>query len=68
MKIDFTTQSLKIALLLLLLGLLSTGLSAELLIPMDRTQSNHLKAYGVAFAGLKEQMVVKWLLNYRGGS
>ncbi len=68
MKIDFTTQSLKIALLLLLLGLLCTGLSAELLIPMDRTQSNHLKAYGVAFAGLKEQMVVKWLLNYRGGS
>jgi len=35
---------------------------------MDFTQSNHLKAYGVAFEALKEQYVVKWLLNYRGGS
>ncbi len=35
---------------------------------MDLTQTNHLKAYGVAFAGLKQQYVVKWLLNYRGGS
>jgi len=43
-------------------------LSAEILIPMDRSQTNHLKAYGVAFAGLQEQLVVKWLLNYRGGS
>ncbi|MCK9556432.1 MAG: asparagine synthetase B [Candidatus Cloacimonetes bacterium] len=35
---------------------------------MDSRQSNHLKAYGVAFEALKEQMTVKWLLNYRGGS
>lgn len=41
---------------------------AEILIPMDMTQSNHLKAYGIAFQALKEQYVVKWLLNYRGGS
>ena len=54
---------------LLLLPLLCCALlNAELLIPMDATQSNHLKAYGVAFAALKEQAVVKWLLNYRGGS
>jgi len=43
-------------------------LSADILIPMDRSQTNHLKAYGIAFAGLQEQFVVKWLLNYRGGS
>ncbi len=43
-------------------------LQAEILIPMDHTQSDHLKAYGVAFEALKEQYVVKWLLNYRGGS
>jgi len=43
-------------------------LSADILIPMDRSQTNHLKAYGIAFAGLQEQLVVKWLLNYRGGS
>lgn len=44
------------------------ALGAEILIPMDRTQTNHLKAYGIAFAGLKDGYVVKWLLNYRGGS
>jgi hypothetical protein len=48
--------------------LLWTMLGAEILVPMDLTQSNHLKAYGVAFEALKEQYVVKWLLNYRGGS
>ena len=35
---------------------------------MDSSQSNHLKAYGVAFNSLKDQQTVKWLLNYRGGS
>ncbi len=35
---------------------------------MDNTQTNHLKAYGIAFAGLKEHLVGRWLLNYRGGS
>lgn len=55
--------------LLLLLPLFGcAALRAELLIPMDATQSNHLKAYGVAFEALKQQYVVKWLLNYRGGS
>lgn len=59
---------LKTAILSLLILLLGGMLGAEILIPMDRSQSNHLKAYGVAFYGLKEQQVVKWLLNYRGGS
>lgn len=51
-------------LLLLMMG----WLSAEILIPMDLSQTNHLKAYGVAFDALKEQTTVRWLLNYRGGS
>ena len=55
-------------LLLLLCVLISLSLSAEILIPMDSSQSNHLKAYGVAFNSLKDQQTVKWLLNYRGGS
>lgn len=55
--------------MLLIVGSMAVvPLNAELLIPMDNTQSNHLKAYGIAFAGLKEQLVGKWLLNYRGGS
>ena len=38
------------------------------MIAMDETQKNHLKAYGIAFAVLEQDMTVEWLLNYRGGS
>lgn len=68
MKPTFLHQRIKVIILLLLMGLFALSLSAEILIPMDRTQTDHLKAYGVAFSALKEKMVVKWLLNYRGGS
>ena len=37
-------------------------------IPMDAKQSNHLKAYGIAYWILKNDIEVDWLLNYRGGS
>ncbi len=39
-----------------------------LLIPMDLSQSDHLKAYGVAYWVLKNDVNIEWLLNYRGGS
>ncbi len=39
-----------------------------LLVPMDNSQQNHLKAYGVAYQVLKRNINVEWLLNYRGGS
>ncbi len=42
--------------------------SQDVLIPMDARQSNHLKAYGVAFWVLERGQNVDWLLNYRGGS
>jgi hypothetical protein len=35
---------------------------------MDPEQKNHLKAYGVAFWVLKQDLDVDWLLNYRDGS
>ena len=38
------------------------------LIPMDLTQTDHLKAYGVAYWYLEQGVTVHWLLNYRGGS
>ena len=41
---------------------------AKLLIYMDLKQTNHLKAYGITFNGLKDGMTGDWLLNYRGGS
>ena len=42
--------------------------AAYLLVPMDETQSNHLKAYGIAYWILQQDAEVDWLLNYRGGS
>ena len=38
------------------------------LVPMDDAQSDHLKAYGVAFRVLERGDRAEWLLNYRGGS
>ncbi|MFP4288500.1 MAG: asparagine synthetase B [Bacteroidales bacterium] len=46
----------------------SSVFSAHILIPMDDTQKNHLKAYGVAFHVLTHDVEISWLLNYRGGS
>ena len=42
--------------------------SDKLLIPMDEEQTDHLKAYGIAYFALKNGADVEWLLNYRGGS
>ncbi|MBH83558.1 MAG: asparagine synthetase B [Flavobacteriales bacterium] len=42
--------------------------ASYLIIPMDDTQTNHLKAYGIAYWVLENQQEVDWLLNYRGGS
>ena len=35
---------------------------------MDDQQTNHLKAYGIAFLSIENDINVKWLLNYKGGS
>ena len=40
----------------------------SLLIPMDSDQTNHLKAYGLAYWTLEQYSGAEWLLNYRGGS
>jgi hypothetical protein len=41
---------------------------ASILIYMDEKQSDHLRAYGLAFWCLEQEQRVDWLLNYRGGS
>jgi len=46
----------------------SDSTADRMLIPMDFDQTNHLKAYGVAYHALQQGMTVEWLLNYRGGS
>jgi len=45
------------------------GLAAQsLLVPMDRVQTNHLRAYGLTFWVLEAGETAEWLLNYRGGA
>jgi len=44
------------------------AMGEKVLIPMDYTQSNHLKAYGLVYNILSQGFNVEWLLNYRGGS
>ena len=47
----------------------SSSTASFILIPMDEdNQSNHLKAYGIAYWVLQNDIEVDWLLNYRGGS
>lgn len=59
----------KLLLFLIILSAL-TGkiLAASILIPMDESQKNHLKAYGITYWALTKNIEVEWLLNYRGGS
>ncbi len=52
---------------LLLLGAVP-GFATKLLIPMDKSQKDHLKAYGIAYWTLQRDVPVEWLLNYKGGS
>ena len=40
----------------------------RLLVPMDDSQSDHLKAYGLTYHAIKAGASAEWLLNYRGGS
>lgn len=44
------------------------ALASKILIPMDESQKNHLKAYGIAYWVLQNEIEIEWLLNYRGGS
>ena len=42
--------------------------SNYLFIPMNESQTDHLKAYGIVFWTLQRDVSVDWLLNYEGGS
>jgi len=48
--------------------MVSAAQAAYILIPMDDSQKNHLKAYGIAYWILQQDVEMDWLLNYRGGS
>ena len=53
---------------LLLFLCTEASLAQKILIYMDDKQSDHLRAYGVAYWTLQQGQKVEWLLNYRGGS
>ncbi len=62
----WNSRLLAIAAFVLIVPIASSA--ASLLVPMDLTQTNHLKAYGLAYHALENGHTVHWLLNYRGGS
>ena len=61
-------RKLLFALCPLLIALGSPLSAQKILIPMDLKQTDHLKAYGIAYWVLTKNIEVDWLLNYRGGS
>ncbi|MCB0656245.1 MAG: asparagine synthetase B [Saprospiraceae bacterium] len=54
--------------LLLFLGFSVILRANYILIPMDQKQKQHLKAYGICYWVLEQNVEAWWLLNYRGGS
>lgn len=54
--------------LITILVFISIMTGQKILIPMDISQTDHLKSYGIAFWILKQDINVEWLLNFRGGS
>jgi len=60
--------SLTLVVCLAVIAVASPAARAAALIPMDLTQTDHLKSYGVAYWALEKGYRVEWLLNYRNGS
>lgn len=58
----------KLILSLFIIFSLTNARANYVFIPMDDTQTDHLKAYGIAFKVLEMNDEVYWMLNYRGGA
>lgn len=58
----------RVAVLFLSLLLSLSAGASSILLPMDESQKNHLKAYGITYWVLQHEIEAQWLLNYRGGS
>ncbi len=59
---------MRVVFILLFNLIILSGYANFIFIPMDQKQSDHLKAYGIAYWVLQQEIEVDWLLNYRGGS
>ena len=58
----------KVSLFIILISHICSLSASHILIPMDENQKNHLKAYGITYWILQQEVTTDWLLNYRGGS
>lgn len=61
-------KHLKTLILAIFLISASAAKATSILVPMDEKQVNHLKAYGISYWVLNNEVTMEWLLNYRGGS
>jgi hypothetical protein len=61
-------MKIRVIILFILISFNFCANASYILIPMDRSQKNHLKSYGLAYWVLENGIEVNWLLNYRGGS
>jgi len=61
-------KSASISLFLILILSAASLRGQHCLIPMDFAQTDHLKAYGIAYWSIERGINLEWLLNYRGGS
>jgi len=57
-----------LSLLFVLMAICLQANAAYILISMDEDQKNHLKAYGITYWVLNNEVEAWWLLNYEGGS
>lgn len=64
----FNMKVMRLPLIILILLLAPSVFGASIFIPMDKAQTDHLKAYGVVYKALEAGHKAQWLLNYRGGS
>lgn len=67
----FSTRNRCLLVPFLVLVILATGVTCraeKMLIHMDLAQTDHLRAYGLAYWALEKGWPVEWLLNYRGGA
>lgn len=69
-KIAFRQQFYRIAIYatVIILTIANVLHAQKILIPMDLKQTDHLKAYGIAYWALTKNIDVDWLLNFRSGS
>jgi len=61
-------RAIGVAILACWLVLPRAGHAQNILVPMDESQANHLRAYGLTYWALEQEMKAEWFLNYRGGA